>query len=187
MADSSIINKEEAEKPLWFAMRVTYRRELILKAQLEEAGFQVFIPMVMTEKVDSSTHRKRRVEAPAIHNLLFVLADPIALQKFKQGKDSLQYICTKEHTEKSKKIIIPQEQMEAFIRLYQEGTAQVIEEKELLPGTKVRVISGPFAGMTGIFQRINGHRNRYFVITLEGLISIGSTLIRPEMVEEIHD
>ena len=179
------INKEEEEKPLWFAMRVTYRREMKVKAMLETAGFCVFIPMVKSQQRDPRTGKLHRTDVPAIHNLLFVLATPVAIQEFKQGKDMLQYICTGTHTEASRKLTIPDEQMQAFMALYEDDHSEMVTDTTLQPGTPVRVISGPFQGMKGTFQRINGHRNRYFVISLEGLVSVGSALIRPNMVEEI--
>lgn len=186
MQPSPNINKEEEDQPLWFAMRVTYRREMKAKAMLEETGFRVFIPMVKSQRTDPRTGKLRRTDVPAIHNLLFVLAAPSKIQAFKQGKDMLQYICTKAHTEASRKLTVPDEQMQAFMTLYEDVHSELVTDLTLQPGTPVRVISGPFQGMRGTFQRINGHRNRYFVISLEGLVSIGSALIRPDMVEEIR-
>ncbi|MBR4644637.1 MAG: UpxY family transcription antiterminator [Bacteroidaceae bacterium] len=169
----------------WYAMRVTYRRELLAKEELEGAGFRVFIPMVVEAREDPRTHKMKRVEVPAIHNLLFVYADPTELQLFKKDREYLQYICTKAHTEVSRKIIIPDYQMDAFMQLYNNTDSKILAPENLLPGTPVRIIAGPFAGLTGTYQRVVGHRNRFFVISLNGLISIGNTLIRPHMVQEI--
>ena len=166
-------------------MRVTYRRELLAKEEMKKAGFRVFIPMVMTEVRDAVTKKPRRVEVPAIHSLLFAYARPSLLQKFKNEREYIQYISTKAHTEARHKIVVPDEQMEAFIRLYEEGHSEFILSENFKPGTRVKVTNGPFEGMTGTFQRINGHRNRYFVISLDGLISIGTALIRPDMIEKI--
>ena len=171
----------------WFAMRVTYRREMVAKQELEDAGFRVFIPMVTVDRVDERTHKRKRVEVPVVHNLLFVSAEPSALQTFKKDREFLQYLCTKAHTEPSHKIIIPDAQMEAFMQLYNNTESEFIEPESLLPGTPVRIISGPFTGLTGTYQRVTGRRNRFFVINLNGLISIGNTFVRPYMVQEIRD
>ena len=54
----------------WFAIRVSYSRELALKAILDAEKIENFIPM-RYEYVIKSGKRVRRL-LPAIHNLVFV-------------------------------------------------------------------------------------------------------------------
>ena len=54
----------------WFAVRVTYGRELVLKAMLDEEKIESFIPM-RYEYVSRNGKRVRKL-VPAIHNLVFI-------------------------------------------------------------------------------------------------------------------
>ena len=56
----------------WFPMRVTYHRELRIKALLDSIGVENFLPMHY-ELVETKKEGKKRMLLPAIHNLIFVI------------------------------------------------------------------------------------------------------------------
>lgn len=72
---------ESKEELLWYAMRVTYRRELSVKDKLEAEGIECFCPM--RYEVQTVGRRKVRSHVPAVHNLLFVRAGEERLKEFK--------------------------------------------------------------------------------------------------------
>ena len=65
----------------WYAMRATYRRELQAQSLLKEAGIRSYIPMRTGERTVNG--RRRRMQVPAVHNLIFVYAAREALQRIK--------------------------------------------------------------------------------------------------------
>jgi hypothetical protein len=56
----------------WFAMRATYKRELVAKEYLEGKGIEVFVPM--KREIKTIRGIKRKVTVPAINSLIFVYA-----------------------------------------------------------------------------------------------------------------
>ena len=54
----------------WFVLRVSYSRELKIKAILDEKGIQTFVPMVYRKQTLDGKTRKKLV--PAVSNLCFV-------------------------------------------------------------------------------------------------------------------
>lgn len=71
--------------PRWFAMRVTYRRELMVKQLLEDEKINCFIPM--RYDIRKSGRQKKKELVPVIHNLIFVYTSPSRIQTVK--KESL--------------------------------------------------------------------------------------------------
>ena len=53
----------------WFAMRVTYRREMKVKAEMDALGIQAFVPM---RRIMKHGPRLENAMEPAIHNLIFI-------------------------------------------------------------------------------------------------------------------
>ena len=55
----------------WFPMRVTYSRELKVKAELDRLAIENFLPMTY-KLVDADTENPHRELVPAINNLIFI-------------------------------------------------------------------------------------------------------------------
>jgi len=168
----------------WFAMRALYQRETKVQALLEalrqekpETLVEVFIPMKWEKKVVRG--RMRRVQVPAIGGLMFVRWDQPSLQEFKSRIEHFQYMTFPAADGRRHPIIVPDRQMQDFIRLC-EGTKDPLfldaSLQNLAPGTPVRVIGGPFMGMTGTFQRVAGKRSRHFVVRIPQLLSVAAEI-----------
>ena len=185
LSDQLSLAMDRTDTPHWFAMRATYHREMKAYDELTEVGVKVFIPMRWTKKKVGL--RMKRVEEPAIRSLLFVYCSQPFIQQFKLRRNYLQYICSFQKDGVREPIIVPDQQMEDFIRVStqsEELTYIDPETENIAPGTRVRIISGPFEGMIGTFQRVNGHRNRQFLIQIEGVLAI-AIQISPNQIEII--
>ena len=66
----------------WFPMRVTYQREMKVKAELDRLGIENFIPMTY-KVVVVDTDNPRRELVPAISNLIFVRSTQERLSELK--------------------------------------------------------------------------------------------------------
>ena len=178
---------DRTDTPHWFAMRATYRREMKAHDELEEAGIEVFIPMRLVNKKVGT--RMKRVEAPAVSGLLFVHCSQPFLQTFKLKRPYLQYLCSFERDGSRKPIVVPDQQMMDFIRISTQTEEEVTyldpELENLAQGTRVRIVNGPFEGLTGTFQRVQGKRNRQFVIQIEGVLAL-AVQISPNLLEVIE-
>ena len=91
----------------------------------------------------------------------------------KKGLAYLQFILAP-----NSPLIVPDRQMEDFIRFYESGAYQEPEfldarqMSELRSNAKVVIGDGPFEGLEGYFQRVTGAKNKRFVISLDGVMAL---------------
>lgn len=173
---------EEGKK--WYAMRATYRRELVAKKALEGASVECFVPMVYCMRIIGG--RRRRSLEPAIHNLIFVRAEKGFLQDFKRNLPYLQYM-TRSCDGKNVPIVIPDRQMEQFIRVSESSEARFrylpYDPESLVSGTRICVRSGPFEGMTGYLVRSGSSGRRKVVICIDGVLSLSAVSVTLDQIE----
>ena len=180
----TIIKKGREEK-VWFAIRVTYNRELRVKADLDARGIPNFVPMQYRREERHGVMVKRLV--PSVHNLIFINITPSEMREYKMTTElPIRYIMNRET---HKPITVPAREMENFIKV-----AGTYEEKliylnpnpgDFTKGERVRIIGGMFAGAEGVFVRVKGDRR--VVINVEGLVAVATTFVHPSMIEKITD
>lgn len=173
-----------AEVKHWFAMRVTFRRELTVKSKLDEAGIECFVPMQRKVKVVKG--RKVSVMEPVIHNLIFVHAARKDVHQFKSQVSYLQYMTRRNET-KNEPIIVPEWQMNDFIKVSTSAVDNLIylDSNEMLieKGTPVRIHGGSFDGVTGTFVKIKGKRSRKIVLTIQDVVSVAIDVLSYNYLE----
>ncbi|MBR3856397.1 MAG: UpxY family transcription antiterminator [Bacteroidaceae bacterium] len=155
----------------WFAMRVTYRREMKVKAEMDALGVPAFVPM---RRIMQRGIRLKNTLEPAIHNLIFIHATEEKMQALKKSRPELQYMM-RQMNGKMEKIIVPQRQMDDFMKVCTTSLDFVeivsAEQVRFKPGQEVMVISGPLQGIRGHFQRVEGHRAKRLIVTIPGACS----------------
>ena len=177
--------KKGREKKVWYAIRVTYHRELKVKEDLDARGITCFVPMQYRREERHGVMIKRLV--PSVHNLIFIHNTPSGMKEYKATTDlPIRYMMNRET---HKPIIVPTREMDNFIKV-----AGTYEEKliylnpnpgDFTKGERVRIIGGMFAGAEGVFVRIKGDRR--VLINIEGLVAVATTYVHPSMIEKITD
>ena len=172
----------------WFPLFVSYQRELKVKSELDDNGFETFIPMeAKVTRKDSKI--VRRIE-PAIHNLIFIKSyyERIRWMKmYNRVCASMQF--TSKGSQTPQDTIIPLVQMTRFIEASQkaEDNEHALylspTEIEQFKGREVKFVKGIFEGIEGYIQRIN--KNKMVVVTLKDLISIALPVSRKDELEFI--
>ena len=152
-------------------MRVTYRREMKVKAEMDELGVPAFVPM---RRIIQQGRRLKNALEPAIHNLIFIHASEEKVQALKRSRPELQYMM-RQMNGKMEKIIVPERQMNDFMKVCTTSPDFIeivpAEGIRLKPGQEVMVVSGPLQGIRGYFQRIGGHRERRLIVSIPGACS----------------
>ncbi|MBE6223861.1 MAG: UpxY family transcription antiterminator [Bacteroidales bacterium] len=171
----------------WFAMRATYKRELLARDYLVERGIDVFVPL--RKVVKKVRGIKRKLTVPAINSLIFVHARKEELQEAKFGVDYLQYL-TRKLDGRSIPIIVPDRQMEQFRQVVEDDTIDKTfyapGELDLAKGTKVRVHGGPMDGIEGVLLKVKGKRARQFTMEVEGTIAMSTKVENFHLVEVVE-
>lgn len=167
----------------WFPMRVTYHREMKIKALLDELGIECFLPMHY-ELVETKTGGKKRVLLPAIHNLIFVRSTQEFLTHLKMCRNEfapMRYMMKRSHSTDAKSEIlqVPDAQMDNFMRVasVQDDRVMFLDNNEFIHkvGQRVKVIDGYFAGVEGVIKRIN--KNKRVVVQLEGVAAVAIAFV----------
>lgn len=171
----------------WFAVRVTYSRELALKSILDAEHIESFIPMRYIMGVKEGKRVRKLV--PAIHNLVFVHSTRKRIDALKEELECRLPIRFIMNRELCRPVVIPDVQMRSFILvagsheeaiLYLEPT-----ELDLVKGQKVRITDGVFKGVIGEFVRIR--HDRRVVVNIEGVMAVATTFIPPQLVEKVGE
>ena len=168
----------------WYAMSVPYNRVLKVKAMLDSERIECFVPM--RYEVRTVRGHKTRQYVPAVSNLLFVHTTDSRLKMFKQTTTFLQYLVYRADGV-SRKIIVPDAQMEQFIRVSRTCDDGLVylkpEEINLAKGTRVRILGGAFDGVEGIFLKIKGRRSRRVVVLVDHVSAVAVSEVSPDLIE----
>lgn len=179
------INRATADKQ-WFAMRVTYQRELAAKDMLGKIDVECFVPMKRIRK--TRTNGKASWEyISALHNYIFIHSDRKTIDDIKKYNIPwLRYIISS--TTKTP-LTVSDRDMINFITVAgnaQEDIQYLAPEKiDLKKGDKVRVMGGVFEGAEGVFMKIEGSRSKRVVVKIEGLVAVATTAIPSVLIEKI--
>lgn len=171
----------------WYALRITYSRELALKAYLDQHNIENFIPM-RYEYVVRNGQRIRKL-VPAVHNLVFIRSTRKIIDEIKEENVislPIRYIMNRETR---RPIIIPDIQMQHFIAVAGTYDQQVIylpsTEYAMQKGDRVRITGGVFEGVEGVFVRVKGDRR--VVVSIQGVMAIATAFVHPSLIERIPD
>ena len=175
------------DEVVWFALSAPHRREMKAKSLLDSAHIENFIPM-QYQAVGTAKGKERRL-VPAISNLLFAKSSKRKLQELKTGVPFLQYKVRPEGG-RNVPIIVPDHQMEQFRAICETHNEHLVflqpEEINLSEGTPVRILGGAFDGITGIFVKLTGKKEKRVVVLLEGVAAVATAEISPDLIEVIE-
>lgn len=183
----SIVDRNDIR---WYPMRVTYNREIMVKASLDKLGIETFMPIKQQFTIHGG-HKKLET-IPAIHNLLFVHSSREILTGLKMTEEEfspLRYMMTRPLDKKTTPeiITIPDRSMDNFIRVASLADDRVIylDYNRVADkiGKRVVVTDGPFAGIEGVIMRIDN--NKRVVIKLENVAAVALAFVPPAFLKFI--
>lgn len=174
---------QEPEEKVWYAIRVTFNREMKVKDDLDLRGIENFIPM----KYVMGTRRGRRVKklVPSIHNLIFFHIEPSLMKEYKATtKMPIRYIM---NPATKKPVVVPEREMNNFIAVagtYEEQLEYITPKPgQFTRGDRVRIMGGPFEGAEGVLQRVKGDSR--VIVSVKGLVAVATTTIHPSLLEKL--
>ncbi|WP_349837655.1 capsular polysaccharide transcription antiterminator UpfY, partial [Bacteroides fragilis] len=155
----------------WYALRITYGRELALQEYLNSEGIENFIPMHYEYTIKNE--RRVRKLVPAVHNLVFVRSSRSCIDAIKESRSAtlpIRYIMDREY---HRPIIVPDSQMRNFMAVSANYDESLLyfepSELNIRKGTRVRITGGLFEGVEGEFVRVRNDRR--VVVTIEGVMA----------------
>ena len=174
----------------WYPMRVTYSREIKVKAELDRLEIENFVPMTY-KLVCADNGDPHRELVPAINNLIFVRSTQGRISELKTSNkvlEPLRYMM--DHTaEKAHEIMtVPDRQMENFMRVASmtDDSVMFLDENTIVgkEGKRVKIMGGMFEGVEGVIRRVK--RCKRVVVALDGIASVAIAYVPAGLLMEVH-
>lgn len=148
----------------WYACYMMARREKKVHARLQERGIESFLPVV--PRISQWHDRRKRIEWPLLPGYVFARCESAGLQSVLEVPGVAWLV-----ESNGRPARIRDEEIESVARF-----ASVLARSGMVPpppvpfepGQRVRVVSGPFAGVEGVVLERRGRRR-----ILVGLSGIG--------------
>ena len=176
----------------WFPMRVTYQREMKVKAELDRLGIENFVPMryKVVERQNDGDTEVRRVLVPAINNLIFVRSTQERLSELKQTNEVLEplrYMMDRTASLEHAIMTVADREMENFMRVASrtDDSVMFLDNETVVgkEGKRVEIMGGAFEGVTGVIRRVK--RCKRVVVEIEGVASVAIAYVPAGMLKEI--
>ena len=173
----------------WFPMRVTYSRELKVKAELDRLAIENFLPMTY-KLLDADTENPHRDLVPAINNLIFIHSSKDRISSLKSSNAVLQplrYMMDRTAQQAHTIMTVPDAQMQNFIRVASktDDSVMFLNDETVVGkvGKHVLITGGVFDGVTGVIRRVK--RCKRVVVELEGIASVAIAFVPSVLLKEI--
>ena len=173
----------------WFPMRVTYSRELKVKAELDRLEIENFVPMTY-KLIDDDTDNPHRELVPAINNLIFVRSTQERISGLKASNEVLEplrYMMDRTASREHAIMTVGDREMENFMRVASrtDDSVMFLDEETVVgkEGKRVEIVGGAFEGVTGVIRRVK--RCKRVVVEIEGVASVAIAFVAVGMLKEI--
>ena len=176
----------------WFPMRVTYQREMKVKAELDRRGIENFVPMSykVVESQNDGDMELRRVLVPVISKRIFVWSTQERLSELKRRNEVLEPLrYMMDHTAAGEHTImtVADREMENFMRVASrtDDSVMFLDNETVVgkEGKRVEIMGGAFEGVTGVIRRVK--RCKRVVVEIEGVASVAIAYVPAGMLKEI--
>lgn len=173
----------------WYVFNANYKKELDIRDELLTRGFDAYVPM---HHVLQTVHgRKVRRQLPSVYGLVFARGSKDALLAFRGTSPLRQYIFLKSIrlTDGTLRYVrIGDTEMDNFRKLNEVKEARLTyykpEELRLDKGGMVKIMDGPFAGITGTVQKLPHKHGQYLVVNLPD-VAIAAVSLKPEYIRPL--
>ena len=178
----------EKKEVAWYVLRVTYQREIAASKALEELQIEHYVPTVRTRIRNEKGVSIGWKTEPLIHNYIFIRDSYENILKLKQTKlDYLRFMMGKDEKGLlSEAQYVPDKQMADFMKVVRTmGSKPVDPDIDLRKGDKVRILTGPFEGVEGIYVRMPNRHEKRVVIKIEGIAAVATMALNASDIEKI--
>lgn len=161
----------------WFALYTKPRHEFKAAEQLKDVNVDYYLPVVV--KLKQWSDRKKKVTEPLIRGYIFIHASE--KERITALEQNAIVRCV---TFNSRVATIPDWQIENLRRMLETESDFLISEK-IMAGQKVKVISGPFEGVTGLVNYTSNGKT--ISITIDMLKRSVTAVLPTESVVKVMD
>jgi transcription antitermination factor NusG len=156
---------DNRDQKFWHALYVKSRTEKKVLSQLEDNGFQAYLPLVT--QIKKWSDRKKKVEEPLFKSYVFVYSNEKEYIPILNIYGVVRFVSFER-----KAVVVPENQILAikkFVNDYEKGEEyKLMNTEDVKVGQMVRIISGPCKGLTGRLETIRNKRHLIVFIEVVG-------------------
>ena len=156
---------DSRDEKYWHALYVRSRTEKKVLSQLEDNGFQAYLPLVT--QVKKWSDRNKKVKEPLFKSYVFVYSNEKEYIPILNVYGVVRFVSFEK-----KAVVVPENQILAikkFVSDYEKGEEyKLMNNEDLKEGQMVRIISGPCKGLTGRLETICNKRHLIVFIDVVG-------------------
>ena len=174
---------------IWFPMRVTYSREIKVKAELDRLEIENFVPMTYKLVCEDNGNAHRELVL-AINNLIFVRSTRGRISELKKSNEVLEplrYMMDHTAGKPHEIMTVPDRQMENFMRVASmtDDSVMFLDENTIVgkEGKRVKIMGGVFEGVEGVIRRVK--RCKRVVVDLDGIASVAIAYVPAMLLREM--
>lgn len=167
----------KSEKLPWYALYVHSRAEKKVFGQLQELGYEAYLPLVT--KIKKWSDRMKKVEEPLFKSYLFVRADIRFYYNVTNIPGVMKFVSFAKQP-----AVVPENQINAIKKYCDDYTDEEkgLDTPELHEGQLVRITSGTMMGLIGRLAPINNRKRLIVYIESVGQylpVNIPRTKVEP--------
>lgn len=170
----------------WYVMRVTYQRELPVQTKLNASGIETYVPLGRVRRRNAEGIAIGWKTEPLVHNYIFIRDTLRNIRSLKQEIPHLRYMMGTDEDGLSRPQSVPDKQMQDFMTVVRtRGSKLLTEVPNLKKGDRVRVLTGPFEGVEGVFVMMPRRHENRVVVQIAGVAAVATTSLLRSDVEKI--
>ena len=170
-------------------MYIRDRCKITASKKLDELGIENYVPTIRSKIRNEKGLAIGWKTEPLVHNYIFVHDSYSNILTIKQGNlDYLRFVMGKDDEGlNSVPQYVPDKQMSDFIKVVRTmGSKPVDPNIDLRKGDRVRVLTGPFEGVEGIFVRMPNRHEKRVVVQIEGVAAVATQTLNASDVEKLE-
>lgn len=182
------MNEINKQTVAWYVMRVTYQREIAASKLLDEMNVNNFVPTCRVKIRNDEGLAIGWKTDPLVHNYIFIHDTFNNILLIKQGKlDYLRFVMAKDsETGESVPQYVPDKQMSDFMKVVRTmGSKPLDPNIDLQKGDRVRVLTGPFEGVEGVYIKMPNRHEKRVVVKIEGIAAVATVALNASDVEKL--
>lgn len=171
------MSTNDKPQPAWYVLHTRSRFEQVVFDGLDRKSIEPFLPKMTV--VSKRRDRRMTIRVPIFPGYIFVKSDLTPTERLEIVKTIgvVRFIGNNEGP-----LSVPEESI-ASLRIMVSSDAPIITGNQLRKGDKVMVVSGPFAGIIGIFVTYRGSDR--VVVSIEALGQYAAVSVAAENVEKM--
>ena len=153
-------NHLDEQEARWFAVYTRYKREKVVRKQLEDKGIVTYLPL--QKLVRRYTRKVKHVELPLISCYIFTKIKKSEYVPVLETPDVVNFVKFSKNL-----IAIPEEEIHILQRVVGENIEVDVDQNSYQEGDEVQIIGGQLTGLKGKLVKTDSNKN--FVVELENL------------------